>query len=253
LGLVLSSRGRPAEAETLAREALATRTKLLGEPEGDVAHSLNLLAGTLAEQGKLGEAEACHREALGMRRLLFGDDHPDVAFSRGALGAVLAREGKLAEAETALRESLALQRRLLPTGHPESLVPVAALAKLLLKAGKTSEAAEVCGQTADNREALLNRVARTLATCAHAPVRDGVAAVGFAEEAVAGTKRKDPAYLETLAAAYAEAGRFPDAVKTQEEAIALWPPANAQAQTRLSLYLRNIPCRDPGGENSANQ
>ena len=43
----------------------------------------------------------------------------------------------------------------------------------------------------------------------------------FAEKAVAATNRKTPADLDTLAAAYAEAGQFEKAVSTQQEAIAL--------------------------------
>ncbi len=42
----------------------------------------------------------------------------------------------------------------------------------------------------------------------------------LAETACRLSGRSNPSFLGTLAAAYAEAGRFPDAVKTIEEALA---------------------------------
>jgi pentatricopeptide repeat protein len=55
--------------------------------------------------------------------------------------------------------------------------------------------------------------------------------------------------LDTLAAAYAEAGRFDDAVKTTEELRALGVSAHdtntvAMARQRLALYQARKPYRD---------
>src|SRR5207247_2164022 len=67
----------------------------------------------------------------------------------------------------------------------------------------------------------LNNLAWLLATCTVAEVRDGQSAVAYAQKAVSVTNRKDPETLDTLAAAYAEAGAFDKAVSAQQEAIAL--------------------------------
>lgn len=58
-----------------------------------------------------------------------------------------------------------------------------------------------------------------LATCRDAIYRDGAKAVELAKRAV--ELSPDGCYLDTLAAAYAEVGKFDDAITTQEKAIDL--------------------------------
>jgi tetratricopeptide (TPR) repeat protein len=86
--------------------------------------------------------------------------------------------------------------------------------------------------------AAANELAWRLATCELAAVRDAHAALEIAETAVAATDRQEAAYLDTLAAAHAEIGRFDQAVKTQEEAVALVQggPLRDQLMSRLQLY-----------------
>lgn len=73
----------------------------------------------------------------------------------------------------------------------------------------------------------LNEAAWILATSKHSAVRSGDSALQYAQKAVAGESSeqsdgKDLAsYLDTLAAAYAELGRFDEAVATQTQAVEL--------------------------------
>jgi predicted Zn-dependent protease len=71
--------------------------------------------------------------------------------------------------------------------------------------------------------------------------------VGFAERAVAKTERKDPGILDTLAAAYAEAGDFAKAEHAQREAIDLSQDERSRSDftTRLKLYQSKTPSREP--------
>ena len=85
-----------------------------------------------------------------------------------------------------------------------------------------------------------------LATCPQAALRNGKKAVELAERAKALTGGEDPIILHTLAAAFAEAGRFSEAVETAQHALRL---AEAQSNTKLAGQLQSgietLPGRQP--------
>ena len=94
----------------------------------------------------------------------------------------------------------------------------------------------------------VDQLAWLLATCPESMVRDGPRAVLLAAQAVSATDRKNGAYLDTLAAAYAELGQFPEAVRIQQEAVILLrageeKTTNAYA-SRLKLYEAGCPFRE---------
>ena len=75
------------------------------------------------------------------------------------------------------------------------------------------------------------------ATHPDASLRDGRAAVRFAEQACIATDFKDPSKLDTLAAALAEAGRFDAAARVLRDALSLIPPERQSPyRARLELY-----------------
>jgi len=90
-----------------------------------------------------------------------------------------------------------------------------------------------------------NSLAWILATSENSAIRDGSNAVVFAEKAVAATKHKTPAELDTLATAYAETGQFEKAVSTEQEAIALLQTEAEKNdyRTRLKLFEVHLPYR----------
>ena len=94
-----------------------------------------------------------------------------------------------------------------------------------------------------------NDLAWCLATDESSTVRNGHYAVQLAEKACEFSKREDPAMLDTLAAAYAEAGRWDDALRTADEAKRLAKKLNkedliAEIAKREALYLRKQPWRE---------
>jgi tetratricopeptide (TPR) repeat protein len=89
-----------------------------------------------------------------------------------------------------------------------------------------------------------------LATANDPALRDGAEAVIVAEDLCEKTGRKFPASLDALAAAYAEAGRFADAIGAAQEAQQLAAAKGdarlaAAIAARLELYRKGQPFREP--------
>ena len=88
-----------------------------------------------------------------------------------------------------------------------------------------------------------------LATCWEDSIRDGKKAIGLATRACELSEWKNPDFLDTLAAAYAEAGQFDDAVKWQKKALEHPEAFDAaefeQAKQRLKLYEARQPYHLP--------
>ena len=97
----------------------------------------------------------------------------------------------------------------------------------------------------------MNSLAWDLATMPAADRRDGPRAVDLAERALV-LNQQETGFLDTLGAAYAEAGRFADAVRTQQRALELLRQANgipndviADFESRLRLYQNKQPFHRP--------
>ena len=89
----------------------------------------------------------------------------------------------------------------------------------------------------------INNLAWFLATCPEAAQRDGKRAVEQAKQAAEMSDHKQHGILDTLAAAYAEAGDFAEAVKWQKKAIELGPSAEDKKkyEERAALYEMKKP------------
>jgi tetratricopeptide (TPR) repeat protein len=87
--------------------------------------------------------------------------------------------------------------------------------------------------------------ARWMATSEWAEFRDGRVAVDLAEKACEATNSKNVDYLDTLAAAYAEAGQFDKAIEWQQKALDLAAETQQEAfAARLTLYRAGKPYRE---------
>jgi serine/threonine-protein kinase len=88
---------------------------------------------------------------------------------------------------------------------------------------------------------VLNKLAWLFATCENPNYRAASRAVELAESGCRLTAYQEPRLLDTLAAAYAEAGRFDEAVRTAERALELAKLSGegqlaANIDKRLKLY-----------------
>jgi tetratricopeptide (TPR) repeat protein len=96
-------------------------------------------------------------------------------------------------------------------------------------------------------EIALNSVAWLRATAPEASIRDGKKAVELATKACELSVWRNPSFIDTLAAGYAEIGDFDQAFKYQKQALSisgLPDSAQAGAQKRLELYKQHKAYRE---------
>ena len=113
------------------------------------------------------------------------------------------------------------------------------LGNALLQKGRVDEAIahfQRAFQLKPNNAEVLNNLALALAICPQASLRNGNKAVELAQRANQLTGNGNPNVLGTLAAAYAEAGRFPEAVQTAQRALQL---AETRSNTALANAIRS--------------
>ena len=96
----------------------------------------------------------------------------------------------------------------------------------------------------------LNLAASVLATCPDSSLRNSADALALADRAQTLTHGQDAAILDTVSAAYAEAGRFPNAIEVEQEAIKVATQQGKTALTdtlkaHLTRYESNAPLREP--------
>jgi Flp pilus assembly protein TadD len=136
--------------------------------------------------------------------------------------------------------------------NPDDYIAHLNFADALSHLGRTPEAAAQLNEALrikpDSAEAM-NNLAWTLATSPDANVRDGRQAIQLAERACALTDFKQTIFVGTLAAAYAEAGRFDDAIATAQQACDLAaqsgkPDLLKKNQKLLELYRAHKPYRE---------
>jgi tetratricopeptide (TPR) repeat protein len=187
----------------------------------------------LATAGRLEEATACFEEALQLQ--------PGLPRAHLGLGNVLMAAGHLDQAVEAYQRAAALDSNLVEAHR--------SLACLMQNANRWDEALEHFRKTlqlAPYDATALGGAAWILATHPDANRRDPKQAVAWAERAWQETQQQDPQVADVLAAAYAAAGQFEQAVPTAEQALQL---ANAlqrdelaaRIQQRLTLYRQGQP------------
>jgi tetratricopeptide (TPR) repeat protein len=107
IGALLVKTERYDAAETLLRESLAIRRKVLGETHRDTARTLRDLAAAYYERGDAVAAEPLHREALAIQVAALGDTHWETAMYQVDLAASLTALSRYEEAEALLLEASA--------------------------------------------------------------------------------------------------------------------------------------------------
>jgi TPR repeat protein len=118
---------------------------------------------------------------------------------------------------------------------------------LLLGRGQDAEAMTWIARAADqNLPQAQNDYAWLLSTSESEDLRDGTLALQYAERAVA--QVPSAAYLDTLAAAYAELGQFAEAITTQQHALELVTESGSDEAMALAEHLAAYQAGEPWRE-----
>jgi tetratricopeptide (TPR) repeat protein len=204
LGAVLLTQGKAAEAEPHLREAIRLQPSY-GQFQNNTRNNLGT---ALVALGRIPEGIAEYEQVL-----KFAPDHAQAHMN---LAVALQNLGQIDQATPHYEQALRL--------NPNDAAGHAAFGFLLSTVHQPGKAIEhyraALRLKPDNIE-VINNLAYILATDPAPEFRDGAEAVRLAEQGCAITRHQQPVLLGTLAAAYAEAGRFEDAVTTARESIQL--------------------------------
>ena len=133
-GNLLRLRGKPGEAESLLRDALARAESSLGRQNRFVAGLLNSIGLVLERTGRVAEAVDLHEQAVAIFAQVSGPEHGDTGLALAKLSSACMRSGQFERAEeTAGRAAVILERRLGPNHSATAkvlLIHAAALRKL---------------------------------------------------------------------------------------------------------------------------
>jgi tetratricopeptide (TPR) repeat protein len=180
------------------------------------------LADDLARKGRSDEAMVHYEEAIRLQ-----PDYADAYYNRGN---VLFEQGRTDEAIADWEKTLQIQPND-PDAHT-------GLGNALLRKGSLREAITHYEQAltlAPEDPHSRNNIAWVLATSSDASIRDAAKAIDLARVAVALSGGREPRFLRTLAAAYAESGQFSDALVVAQQAVSL---ATMQGKTDVAARLK---------------
>jgi tetratricopeptide (TPR) repeat protein len=234
LGIALRQTGKIDEAIAQYQSALQINPAL--------AEARLKLGIALFQKGQVDEAVAQYRKALQFK--------PGIADAYGNLGIALFQKGQMDEAVSQFRIALQIKpndaeahynlgNALCQTGRVDEAIPHLQTA-LQIKPGHApahfclgnafSQKGRMDEAIAEYKEALQldpanpvvqNTLAWLLATSPQASIRNGPKAVALARQVNELAGGKNPIYLRTLAAAFAEVGQFNDARQVTQKAIVL--------------------------------
>ena len=217
------------DSETLFTRALAVTRN------NDVA--LNNLGIIFLDKGQLDEAISKLQAAINLR--------PENAPAHDNLAKALLKKGQVTEAMVHYRKFLELE--------PANVEARNTLGTALIQQGHVREAIdqwqESLATQPENGNAASN-LAWVFATCPEDSLRDGARAAELGERALRISGGKIPMIFKVLAAAYAEKGRFAEAVETAQRGAQLAtgqgnPALAAELENNIALYQSGRPLRDP--------
>jgi tetratricopeptide (TPR) repeat protein len=242
LGFLFLRRGELDQAISHFQAALNIRSRS-AEAHYSLGAALihNNLGNALARKGLSDAAIGHYQEAVRLRA-----DYADAHYN---FGSVLLQEGRIDEAIAHWQKALAIQ--------PYDADVHTSLGNAFLQKGSVKEAINHYGQAleiAPQDMLSRNNLAWILATSSDASIRDGAKAVVLAEQAVQLSGGKNPIFFRTLAASYAEEGRFSEALAAAERGMKMAAVQDNRGLVNalgreIALYRARSPLRETSPAN----
>ena len=234
LGIALFQKGQVDAAIAHFQKALAI------QPNN--AEIYNNFGNALREKGEVDEALSCFQKAVAIA--------PEFAGAQENLGMILFQKGQVDEAIVHYQKAVAIQ--------PVNAEFQYNLGYAFFLKGEARGAVAHYQRSLElqPQNAIAGKnLAWILATCPEASVRNGRKAVELAEQAARLSGGTNSIFIGTLAAAYAEAGRFSEAVEMAQRARQLAAAQNNAAlvdvlQMQIGLYQAGSPFRDASQTNA---
>ena len=235
LGLVFQQRGRVEDAIAQYQQAIAADTGLNYRTNG-VAFAHNNLGFTLLQKGQLDAATIEFEKAVTI--------FPDYADAHFNLGNARFEKGRIDDAIVQWEKTLSIQA--------DDAEAHNSIGRAFLRKGQIGQAVahyQKALEIAPHSTWALNDLAWIFATCSNASFRNGAQAIVMAQRALQFSDTENPTILRTLAAAYAESGRFNDAIDAADRALELARLQSDFALMRnlredVDLYRTRTPLRD---------
>jgi tetratricopeptide (TPR) repeat protein len=229
MGIILEARGKTDEAIHAYEEAVK-----LNRNHFQAMCDLGVLK---FQQGFLEEALSCFRQSIQI--------NPDYGPAHYNLGSILQKQGKFEEAISSYLTALETD--------PNNLNTWSNLALSQQTTGHIRQAVDSYHKALEldpNSIPILNNLAWILATTPDTQIRNPAQAASLADKMHRLTSSENPEILDTLAAAYAAAGQFKEAIETAQKAIDLANAAGQKSKTeeiskRLQLYQASKPYSEP--------
>lgn len=182
------------------------------------SHALACTSDNIIAEGNLGQA--CYTEGKRREAMIYFQNslriEPNQASIHSCLGVFFLEMDQANESVVHLEKALEIEPNFGDAHYN--------LGNTYMQMGRTKEALSHYNRALEidpSDTQAMNNMAWMLATCPDALMRDGARAVELAERADSLTRGESPIISGTLAAAYAEVGRFADAVKTAQRAMQL--------------------------------
>jgi protein O-mannosyl-transferase len=228
LGSALLGKGQVDEAIFYCDKAVRMQPN---DPDAQVA-----LANAVLQKRRIDDAIVHYQKAVAIR--------PDYFLARYGLGHALLEKGKFDAAIEHSRAALLIQ--------PNNADCHTVLAIALDEKGQSAEAIEHYEKALEispQSVSALNNLAWLLATVSNASLRNGVRAIQFAQQADQLSGGNNALVLRTLAAAYAEAGQFGNAIESAQAARQLGRSQGddslvTELQQEIALYELGLPYRE---------